>query len=137
MKTINISEATNIQIDYLVAKVLGQNVRIQGTTRKYLVFGLTDAEGTARFRPSTSYDQGMPILEREGVAILKISSGEWAACIETGQQATRHSEFNDGYPFYFFERDEMVVGPTILIAGLRCYLVSKLGETAEVPEELA
>ena len=34
------------------------------------------------------------------------------------------------------DQTKMVYGPTALIAAMRCYVASKLGEEVDVPEEL-
>ena len=71
------------------------------------------------YEPSTNWSQGGPIIEREGVnlsAHYKIYTGEWQAWCEHGPSA---------------------YGPTPLIAAMRCYVASKLGDEVDVPEELA
>lgn len=64
--------------------------------------------------PSTLWIQGGPIIERE-----KITT-EW-----TGEDWM-------GY----IRHDEEFFGPTPLIAAMRCYVASKLGDEVEIPEEL-
>lgn len=67
--------------------------------------------------PSTDWAQGGPIIEREHIGTYHFVLPEdgWAASV-----------FDD--PIY--------VGPTPLIAAMRCYVASKLGDEVEVPEEL-
>lgn len=70
---------------------------------------------------STDWSQGGPIIEREGVAIRKSFTderNEWTSHIWTDNKTVFES------------------GPTPLIAAMRCYVASKLGDTIEVPEEL-
>jgi hypothetical protein len=62
---------------------------------------------------STDWAQGGPIIEREGIDIYQ--SGVWVAEMD-GKHTTE--------------------GPTPLIAAMRCYVASKLGDEVEVPEEL-
>ena len=64
--------------------------------------------------PSTNWAQGGPIIERE-----KITT-EW-----TGENWM-------GYIWH----DKEFFGPTPLVAAMRCYVASKLGDEVEVPEEL-
>lgn len=79
-----------------------------------LEHGLTDDE-----RYSTNWAQGGPILDREGVCLLDPASnqnrnGQWHAnCGAWGAD-----------------------GATPLIAAMRCFVASKLGDEVEVPEEL-
>lgn len=70
------------------------------------------------YNPSTDWSQGGPIIEREGIATKPDGFGSWAAIIEGG------------------DKDDIGGGPTPLIAAMRCYVASKLGETVELPEEL-
>ena len=63
---------------------------------------------------STDWAQGGPIIEKEKMAVLK-SGREWAAQIAGGW---------------------MYYGPTPLIAAMRCYVASKLGDEVEIPEGL-
>ena len=70
-----------------------------------------------QYSPSTDWAQGGPIIERERIELSSYAD-QW--------QATAHLE--DGS---IFQR-----GPTPLIAAMRCYLVSKLGDEVEVPEDL-
>ena len=67
-----------------------------------------------QYTPSTNWAQAGPIIEREGIAIFLKCSDEWAA--------------SDGF--------DAAKGPTPLIAAMRCYVASKLGEIVGVPREL-
>jgi hypothetical protein len=70
------------------------------------------------FRPSTNWMQGGPIIEREGITILSINDYyEWCAAI--------------GELYY---EDDNQRSPTPLIAAMRCYVASKLGDEVEIPD---
>jgi hypothetical protein len=69
---------------------------------------------------STDWAQGGPIIEREGISVDRIG-GAWTADI---------ADSVGGY----IEHTES--GTTPLIAAMRCYVVSKLGDEVDVPEEL-
>jgi len=71
---------------------------------------------------STDWGYGGWVIEREGIAIRKY--GDFP---ETAWQA-------DKWQFRFAE--PQACGPTPLIAAMRCYVTSKLGEEVEIPEEL-
>jgi hypothetical protein len=62
----------------------------------------------------TDWAQGGPIIEREKMT-LEWTGEDWMAYI-------RH--------------DEEYFGPTPLIAAMRCFVASKLGDEVEVPDEL-
>ena len=66
---------------------------------------------------STSWAQGGPIIEREGIETTR--GGAYA---ELFWKATRNSS--------------IAYGPTPLVAAMRCYVASKLGDEIEIPEEL-
>lgn len=72
------------------------------------------------YEPSTDWAQGGPIIERECIQLVHDGSSK-LGCARGGK-----------YP-NFVE----VVGPTPLIAAMRCYVASKLGDEVEIPEELA
>ena len=64
---------------------------------------------------STDWSQGGPIIEREKIATNPYNDTEWFAC--KGDEPEQ-------------------VGPTLLVAAMRCYVASKLGDEVEVPKEL-
>ena len=71
------------------------------------------------FNPSINWNQGGPLIEREGVSLTKFPD-YWEAQ-------------GDGPPYH---DDTLHTGPTPLIAAMRCYVASKLGDEVEIPEEL-
>ena len=74
-------------------------------------------EGYAEHEYSTNWTQGGPIIEREKIQIKENGHGHWFA--------------------KKFIKDGWVRGPTPLIAAMRCYVASRLGDEVEIPEELA
>ena len=72
----------------------------------------------AWYAPSTDWAQGGPIIERENICLW--SEGyDWEAKIQIGSGQ------------WLAEWDEYP-----LIAAMRCYVSSKLGDEVEIPEEL-
>ncbi len=72
---------------------------------------------------STDWSQGGPIIEREKYDLHWMPRPQlWGA--HRIQHAT------DGFTTH------SAMGPTPLIAALRCYVASKLGDEVEIPEEL-
>ena len=68
------------------------------------------------YTPSTNWSQGGPIIEREGIELLCETLGfRWVAMPQKGPEWR---------------------GPTPLIAAMRCYVASKLGDEVEIPKEL-
>lgn len=72
------------------------------------------------FKYSTAWAQGGPIIEREKITIdYRDTFGWWAAYVNGGT-----------------EEEVGCSGPTPLIAAMRCYVASKLGDEVEIPKEL-
>ena len=65
--------------------------------------------------PSQHWAQGGPIMERENICIRGIQGGFHA---------------------WYHQRPPKTHGPTMLIAAMRCYVASKLGEEVELPDGL-
>jgi hypothetical protein len=80
-----------------------------------------EPEGEDRDYYSTDWAQGGPIIEREGIDICTSTYGGWIATLIT--------DWEDGT----FVQGE---GDTCLIAAMRCYVASKLGDEVEIPKEL-
>ena len=73
--------------------------------------GYPDEDISVDWNYSTDWAQGGPIIEREGIQIQKHKSG-WVALPADAQ----------------FSEEEYQEGPTPLIAAMRCYVASKLGD---------
>ena len=117
MKTVKVAEATERQLDWLVARIEGDELPKSGG--KGLDY-------------SSDWEAGGPIIERECIAVLPPMTRRIGA--------ERHA-FPVDYWRAMLQRDENESathgrGPTPLIAAMRCYVASRLGDTAEVPEEL-
>ena len=117
---IKVSEATNLQLNWMVAKA--ENKLDQGPWKG---FEVVDGELHLRYwgavlddsyNPIGCWAQGGPIIEWEKITTSDDGQDGWVA----GYRGTLT---------YF--------GPTMLVAGLRAYVTSKLGDEVEVPEELA
>lgn len=74
--------------------------------------------------PSTVWSQGGPILEREGITTRRVHDGTWRADFSEAVLKP------DGSAYAYFQKK----GPNPLIAAMRCYVASKLGEEIDVPE---
>lgn len=116
MKTVKTSELQGAALDWAVAKCEGLS---EYETPLFLKF-YRDAEGDgdAEYRYSTNWSQGGPIIEREYISVLSHLVASWKAHVVTA---------NANY---------ISDGPTPLIAAMRCYVASKLGDDVDIPEEL-
>jgi hypothetical protein len=119
MKT---NELTGAALDWAVAQVEG---------RPYSVT-LDDIKGAPPlvvpiFKPSTSWQEGGPIIEHEKITVVfRImrdgSTNYWAT--------TEPNDLRADYEPVGLD------GPTPLIAAMRCYVASKLGDEVDIPAEL-
>lgn len=129
---IKTAELIGKPLDWAVAKCEGEVTELcfDGFTWGFKLNGQLKvmAKGWAQsmvYLPSTDWSQGGPIIEREEIGIRRnapCSKGrEWEA---SPSITAKGAGGRWGY------------GPTPLIAAMRCYVASKLGEEVEVPEEL-
>lgn len=101
------SELSGAALDWAVAKCEG-TLHDDGSVSDY-------------FQPSVDWEQGGAIIEREWINIVKNESGKyWQAALEKWM-------LDDGHPS---------IGETPLIAAMRCYVESELGDEVQIPEEL-
>lgn len=71
---------------------------------------------------STNWAQGGSIIERDGIRIERWPNTEaWVAQLSEGAELGVYWRMS---------------GPTPLIAAMRCYVASKLGDEVDVPDEL-
>jgi hypothetical protein len=121
MKT---NELSGVALDWAVAKCEGEDVQ-------YIDDGITQCllrASSGRYSPSTDWAQGGAIIEREKI-------GMWF-CDEVVDAET--DEVVRGAAWYAetFEGEHGVTGQTALIAAMRCYVASKLGDDVNLPEGL-
>ena len=114
---IKVSEATPIQLDYLVSKADTPPGRDGwGWFKRDAQGFLFDPLNECRYSPSTDWNQGGPIIERERIQLLpSITSETWNAVCPYHNNCIQ------------------VTGPTPLIAAMRCYVTYKLGDEVEIP----
>jgi len=121
MKT---SELTGPTLDWAVAMASGRGVKL--TLRSYLgdnpgpeFLALEWEHGWKElyeYCPSTDWEQGGPIIEREKIGIGHDPELRCWLGVDT--------------------ESKYQMGNTPLIAAMRCYVASKLGDEVELPEEL-
>ena len=121
--TVKTCESIGDALDYAVAKCEGYEYNAKsGLLYKF-------AEPHFRKLYSTDWSQGGPIIERESIDIFtekKSYPDSWLASVARYQNATKLV----GWRIHQY-------GPTPLIAAMRCYVASVLGDTVEIPCELA
>lgn len=104
---VTVSNATTVQIDWMVAKCEGKDyTRLDGSS-------LTQD----CFNPSINWEDGGPIISRERISI-------------------RHWTNVPIVHAYMPDSDWSSDGESALVAAMRAYVGSKLGNEVEVPDEL-
>jgi hypothetical protein len=124
MKT---SELTGAALDWAVAKCEG--VSFTHGDNEYELDGRVFQRGgcSVERRYSTSWDLGGPIIERELIQLSPQSHGKYSGLWAGNKWHTnKRGAFVPGTMY----------GETPLIAAMRCFVGSKLGDTVDVPEEL-
>jgi hypothetical protein len=120
---VKAGKLTGYRLDWAVAKCEGKNGALHddGITRCIVIVAASGLYNGI-WKPTVNWTQGGPIIEREEICISICTwnnpwFGKWNA-----------TSNKDG------SVDEY--GNTPLIAAMRCYVASKLGEVIEVPDEL-
>ncbi len=134
---IKSTELTGAALDWAVSKCKGIEVEAWLTSDRHSYFvvlkdAFVDKSPTAfysdpdeTFYPSFNWIHGGPMLERLGLSVaydVEMNEGEdreyWAT-------------------FYAVDSGEgRVYGPTMLVAAMRCYVLSKQGPYIDVPDDL-
>lgn len=138
---IKVNEASGQVLDWLVALALGWIMQDSDKGTRNVFYKKPNGELTIRslWRHSTDWSQGGPIKEQAGIA-TRLSKGVWYAMLSSdlgdGERA-QWSEFTwQGVSAKDKPRQIRFKGETELIAAMRCYVTSKLGEEVDVPKEL-
>ena len=107
---IKTSELSGVQLDWAVAKAEGRFDELD--------FEAVPPQFRGNMSYSTDWSLGGPIIERERIRLDQMPYPKelWIA---------GHDSSHD-----------MVSGPTPLVAAMRCYVASKLGDEIELPVEL-
>jgi Protein of unknown function (DUF2591) len=108
-----VCELEGALLDAAVAKAEGWKLEIRKNGEIGYCFAAIPDLGLVCFWPSSSWDDGMPIIERECIALIPYDpwlSWKW------GDAARRISH-----------------GPKPLVAGMRSYVASRFGEEVELP----
>lgn len=113
MKT---SKLTGAALDWAVAKCEGKD-HVVNAPHKYV------------YEPSTNWAQGGPIIEREQIT-LRFSENNWVAEWWADNSGMAKN------PAQRFCPNRFEVGPTPLVAAMRCFVASRLGAEVDVTSEL-
>ena len=150
MKT---SELIGAALDWAVAKCEDETDVLYGrlVVRHAGDHEIGDSEWP--YAPSTNWAQGGPIIEREGISVIKLEpdygvDSEGYTTSEripvfgavTGKYFDTDrlcNSYGENYgEIYYMGKELVTTGPTPLTAAMRCYVASKLGDEVDVPKEL-
>ena len=138
MPKVKTSELTGAALDWAVAKC--ENVRTYIRPYEHTMTGLCildadlvdmETDGAQELRYSRDWNLGGSIIEREMIDLLTDKAPSlgpeygWIASIPHRQNGQKLKGWRI-----------LQYGPTPLIAAMRCFCCSKLGDEVEVPDEL-
>ena len=123
---VKTSELTGAALDWAVAKCEGIELYPGPIDRNpaYKANWVRRKHGDL-YLPSTDWAQGGPIIEQEGILVGP-----------SPFPAQADSKFAAGLGCDWDTCTHIVTGPTSIIAAMRCYLASQLGDSVDIPEKL-
>lgn len=129
---MKVSELTGVALDWAVAKCENyvNNIRLD-KFKQWQDLGRTQVKDDdyTYWHPSTDWGQAGPIIEREKIKVAPNLNGTWLGQI-------RHEKDHPRVAQKVLAGWTNQHGPTPLIAAMRCFVASKLGDDIEVPPEL-
>ena len=139
---VKTSELNEIQLDWIVATC--EDIKL--TTGEGWQYVYSKETGNL-YSPSRSWEHGGPIIDREDIAVVRFVD---SYILPKEQQTTsgvilwgeRSSEVFISYVgnVKLFQGEMLSdfegCGPTKLVAAMRCYVASKLGDVVEIPDDL-
>ena len=130
---VKTSDLNGAALDWAVAKIENPEWWEDGYMDGDPLAALDMDDGEA-YAPSSTWSQGGPIIEREGIN-LSVDYQDSALSNDMVQIGWKGNLWNNSVPGTagFLQ---WAYGPTPLIAAMRCFVTSKLGNEVDVPEEL-
>jgi hypothetical protein len=124
MKTSNLTGAA---LDWAVAKCEGVALLDPHDNKWELCWTLLGDNSGDYYAPSTNWAQGGPIIEREHIQPSYQAAGKFVGQWSCNRWVTNTQGATVAISKY---------GETLLIAAMRCYVASKLGDEVELPPNL-
>ena len=121
MKKVKVSEAEGLILNWLVGMAKGYELSLYGVDPSIRA-GVPGLGVIAPWRPSYYWNQGGVLIEEECLDISCNPAGFWSS---SAPLPNSHKEWW-----------AMAYGPTPLVAAMRCFVITKLGEEVDVPDEL-
>lgn len=113
-----------VNVNMLEGKALDYAVSLcEGWDSTQFISGMKNGEfGLGFFEPSTNWSQGGPIIERERLHLCPVLINDKKAY--------------QSWPDHGISDEVVGEGETPLIAAMRCYVASHLGDVVDIPDEL-
>jgi len=157
MSLVDTHTLSGSALDWAVAKCEGYSLTTDGISKlvekgsNMLILGHATCLGEpCGYSPSTRWDQGGPIIIERGISFIRCDNDYakdvqgfttpevipvWAAT--KGQHSWTESTEHQGHdPMYQIYTSEVIYGSSPLIASMRCYVASKLGNKVDIPSSL-
>lgn len=129
---IKVREATRTQLNWLVAKCEGaQGIRFDGEFWRVHFGGAEEYLGNLDY--TEDWSMSGPIIEREDISFRKYHRPDSES---HGTYYARICRENGTLIGWYRTTGHQQTGPTPLIAAMRCYVASRLGNEVDIPEEL-
>jgi hypothetical protein len=158
---VNTNALTDAALDWAVAKIEGYRSTTDGINQlvekgeKLMILGRSMLHGQQiGYSPSTDWGQGGPIIERANITIIRANDDyetdaagftintripQWFAETDRWVGHSTAASYEGEYmePTFMIGEAGGYYGPTPLIAAMRCFCASRLGDVVEVPDEIA
>lgn len=129
---VKVSEAEREVLDYMVAMAEGLGLGLTQEDRFIEIFLHQNRRGHG-YCYSRDWAQGGPIIEREKI-------GVWWATHVVDDEGTEYGNHWYAEPGMTDENADKsytcMTGPTPLVAAMRCFVASHLGNECDIPDEL-
>ena len=117
---IKTSQLTGVALDWAVAKCEGIVISDKPLAAQVSQYGAVLSRYGSIYSPSTNWEQGGPIIEKEKISLDTFAKNTW--------QAFRTSGSNYGVAVNYADSP--------LVAAMRCFCESEFGHEIEIPDEL-
>lgn len=144
MATVAAANLSRAALDWAVAQIEGESVVIRAGE---LFEPPAQFSEESAYNPSSNWEIGGAIVEREGIALRKsIKSGTWYAMapadvgerlrVNWSECAADNGLRYGPYSLQGKTRRKRFSGTTMLEAAMRCHVASRLGQDIEIPDAL-
>lgn len=137
---VEVKDASGLVLDWLACTALGWIPLVYGDDPQ-LAAKLPDGSVETPFNPSKCWAHTGLILEKTRITVIAAERfdsdrghvPEYAASVgpESWTTSINHEQID---PAYVIDRADLVIGPTMQAAAVRCFVINELGKKVEVPD---